>query len=301
MEKTKKDSNKTIAVIGAGNVGLSMAQLFSNTSHDVVLGVRNVTSAKSLTSKFNLKLTIKTAKQAINNADIVILAVTDSSIEELCHSLEKHFKTGAIVTHCSGALSSSILQSARESDCHIASTHPLNSFPNIAASLEKFSTAKHGSYLYTEGDQQAVLILSELFEQIGFTIVEIEQQNKVLYHAACVFACNYLTSLMDISLQTAAFAKLDQDEFWQAIQPLIQTTLTNISLNGTSQSLSGPIARGDHETILKHLETLNQQSNELANSYIDLGKHALRLAEQRGELTTDQLQQIASILEQSEK
>ena len=121
-----------------------MAQLFSNTSHDVVLGVRNVTSAKSLTSKFNLKLTIKTAKQAINNADIVILAVTDSSIEELCHSLEKHFKTGAIVTHCSGALSSSILQSARESDCHIASTHPLNSFPNIAASLEKFSTAKHG-------------------------------------------------------------------------------------------------------------------------------------------------------------
>ena len=142
----------------------------------------------------------------------------------------------------------------------------------------------------------ALGILLPLFTSAGFVSVPIEREAKPLYHAACVFACNYLVSLMAMSLESATAAGLDRKQFWASLQPLIRTTLDNIGNKGINDSLSGPIARGDSHTVDYHIQSLNEKSPSLTDSYINLGLHALDIAASKNELTEEQLDSLRAIL-----
>ena len=283
----------SIAIVGAGNVGLGLAQLFVNNGFPVHLGSRNPRRAQKLVTKHlqsgGALLTVTSPEQAVRHADITVLAVSDDAIAAVCEALAGDFKAASVVAHCSGALDSRELQSARLQNCEVCSLHPLNTFPNIDASLKLLASTRHNTYLFCEGDKQALKTGMEVFGQIGFRCVEVNRKSKVLYHAACVFACNYLTALMEVSLQTAEAADLDREMFWQALQPLIESSLTNIAEHGTTESLSGPIARGDDATVDKHIHALKSVSADLQLTYADLGSHALRLARQRGQLDAKQI------------
>jgi predicted short-subunit dehydrogenase-like oxidoreductase (DUF2520 family) len=269
-----------IVIIGRGKVGQSLTQLFRSLGYKV----DNIGHSKP------------EQMAAVANADITLICVNDGSIQTVCQALTKSFKTGSVVAHCSGTLDSSILSSAEQQGCAVASCHPLNTFPNITLSLQRFATIKHGSYLYAEGDQAALNILLPLFEHAGFNNTCIERQAKPLYHAACVFACNYLSSLMDMSLETATKAGLEKEPFWLSLQPLIQSTLENISANGSAGALSGPIARGDSEIVKSHMNALAEHSDSLKTSYADLGLRALEIAIEKGELSDDDVELLRSVL-----
>lgn len=273
-------NNPNIVIIGEGKVGQSLAKLFAIKDMNVTLVGRSFIEQQN----------------ACRQADITFLAVTDSNIRRVCEALANSFKTGSVVAHCSGALSSSVLNSAKKKNCHTASTHPLNTFPSIEASLNTFANCQHGSYLYAEGEQYALDQLLPLFASVGFKTQTIESQSKPLYHAACVFACNYLNSLMEMSLSTAEAAGLERTQFWNSLQPLIQATLLNISEQGTAKALSGPIARGDLETISTHLVELENVSVHLKSDYADLGFRALELAIENDELSDTKIHQIEELL-----
>ena len=265
-----------IAIVGKGKVGQSLAHLLSLTHHRTRLLGRSINDQRA----------------AVRRADITLITTQDNSIETVCNELADSFKIGSIVAHCSGALSSSSLLSAQKRNCKLASIHPLNSFPNLSSSLKTFLSTEHQTYLYAEGDRQALDRLLPLTRELGFHCIELDDDAKTNYHAACVFACNYLTALMDISLNTAESAGLDRDQFWCAIQPLIQTTLSNISEHGTLSSLSGPIARGDHQTINKHLAALDKNQQP----YKQFGLYALQMAIQQGELSQQEIDKIKALL-----
>ena len=280
------DTPLSIVIIGKGKVGQSLTQLFSilPSSETNIKKVVNVGRSKSAQIS------------EVSQANIVFLCVDDSSIEQLCKELVPSLPVACIVSHCSGALDSSILSAAHHKGCHTASAHPLNSFPNLDDSLSLFSSREHGSYLYAEGDEMALGILLPLFTSAGFVSVPIEREAKPLYHAACVFACNYLVSLMAMSLESATAAGLDRKQFWASLQPLIRTTLDNIGNKGINDSLSGPIARGDSHTVDYHIQSLNEKSPSLTDSYINLGLHALDIAASKNELTEEQLDSLRAIL-----
>jgi predicted short-subunit dehydrogenase-like oxidoreductase (DUF2520 family) len=273
-----------IVIIGRGKVGQSLTQLFASLGYTVNNIGRN--SSEQIV--------------AVANADITLICVNDGSIQTVCQTLANSFKTGSVVAHCSGALDSAILSSAERQGCALASCHPLNTFPSISLALQRFATTEHGSYLYAEGDHAALSILLPLFEHAGFNNTCIDRQAKPLYHAACVFACNYLSSLMDMSLETAAIAGLEKRPFWHSLQPLIQSTLENISANGTAGALSGPIARGDSEIVKSHMNALAEQSESLKISYADLGLRALQIAIEKGELSDDDVERLRSVLSEHE-
>ena len=278
-----KPEQHKIVIIGQGKVGQSLAQLFASVNYSVS----------------NIGRSTQAQVSAVEQADIVLLCVDDVSIESLCQQLAPSLPKDCIVSHCSGALDSTVLSSAREHGCAIASTHPLNSFPTLEAALSLFSSKSHGSYLYAEGDAPALKSLHLLFNSAGFISLSIERNAKPLYHAACVFACNYLTSLMDMSLESAAAAGLDKEKFWVSLQPLIQTTLENISNSGVTESLSGPIARGDHSTIASHIHSLEEYSSTLKHNYVGLGLRALEIAIKKNELNDQKLASLREALNQT--
>jgi len=293
MTTSRLDSSRSlnIAIIGRGKVGQSLTQLFKQLER----------SDANIESVSNIGRSKAEQMLAAAQADIVFLCVDDASIQPLCLALAPSFHEACIVSHCSGALDSSILSAAQQKGCYIASTHPLNTFPNLENSLSRFSSKDHGSYLYAEGDHEALETLLPLFNKAGFVSLGIDREAKPLYHAACVFACNYLVSLMDMSLESAAAAGLDQDQFWISLQPLIQATLSNISNKGITQSLSGPIARGDHRTVESHVHILGEKSDQLQHNYIDLGLHALEIAVKKNELNKEQLDSLRVILDKKPK
>lgn len=269
-----------ITIIGKGKVGQSMAQLMQRSGYEIEVFDRDIDEQLG----------------SLATADLVLLTVNDDAIQALCETLSSHFAKGSTIAHCSGSLSSAVLSSAQQNGCFIASAHPLNTFPNLSSSLQTFGSTKHGTFLYSEGDTQALELLQPLFQSIGFNTVVLESAAKPAYHAACVFACNYLTVLMDLSLLSAEQAGLDRDKFWRAIQPLIESTLSNIDVHGPTNALSGPIARGDSATIEAHLDALQGSPTDLGEAYRLLGREALRLAANRGELSKDKLTQIEEIL-----
>jgi predicted short-subunit dehydrogenase-like oxidoreductase (DUF2520 family) len=272
-----------LVIIGRGKVGQSLSQLFTQQG----FFVSNIGRSQSA------QIT------AVKHAQLVFLCVDDASIEKVCIELAPNLPQGCVVSHCSGALDSSVLSSAREAGSSVASTHPLNTFPNLEDALTLFSSTEHGSYVYAEGDTKALKTLKPLFEATGFIILTIEREAKPLYHAACVFACNYLTSLMDMSLETAAAAGLDRDQFWVSLQPLIQTTLENIRQKGVIESLSGPVARGDSATLESHMSSIKDLSNSLKSNYISLGLRTLEIAIKKNELSDAQLSSIRKTLNQT--
>lgn len=272
--------SEKIIIIGAGKVGQSLTQLLRRCHYDVCLLGRDFASSKEL----------------ISDAKLILITTNDDVIKEVCDDVSAYLKQGAVVSHCSGALDSQVLISAKEKGCFISSSHPLNTFPNLAASLKTFANTDHGSYLYCEGDPAALSSLMPIFTSLGFTTVELNSNAKTAYHAACVFACNYLTVLMEMSLQTANLANIDQEQFWRGINPLIYATLNNISEQGTVKSLSGPIARGDHTTVQRHIDYLSDNNSDLADDYLTLAKQALQLAEKQGSLSKEKHAALEEIL-----
>jgi predicted short-subunit dehydrogenase-like oxidoreductase (DUF2520 family) len=267
-------------------VGTAIGVLAARSGHPVTaVADENRHCAEEAVRRIGTQVPVLPAHEAASRAELVLLTVPDDAIEAACRELvaARAFGRGALVAHCSGALSSECLASAREAlDCHVASFHPLQSFPTVEAALASLP----GSYCFGEGDEPALAALEALGAAIGARCVRIDTEHKPLYHAAAVMACNYLTGLMDAALTLAAGAHIERRTAWQALEPLIRATLDNVSKLGPEAALTGPIARGDRGVVTTHLAALDRVAPEIADLYRALGSWTLGLALRKG--TIDQ-------------
>ncbi len=267
-----------VCLIGAGKVGKSLKIAFDQAGYQCNLVGKDLSEQQRVAAA----------------ADLILLTVQDSFIQTVCEDIAGVLNLKHTVAHCSGALGSQVLTAAKAAGCSVGSAHPLNTFPNLAAAEALLCRADHDTACFVSGDNKTRATLSTIFSDLGFNISVLEDdQAKIAYHAACVFACNYLSSLAELSLQTAEQAGLEREQFWQALQPLMTSTLSNITQHGTAFALSGPIARGDINTVEKHLNIL---PNSMQSAYKALGQQALELAKQRSELDNTTLELIAEKL-----
>jgi predicted short-subunit dehydrogenase-like oxidoreductase (DUF2520 family) len=231
---------------------------------------------------------------------MVLLCLPDDIIEKVCSELaqKNKFIKGAIVVHCSGALSSNILSTARECcRCSVASMHPLQTFPTVDAALKMMS----GTYCFYEGDECAIPVIERFAKDIGLRPIQISSTSKTLYHAAAVMACNYFVALMDSAIVFAEKAGIDRTIAWSALEPLVATTLNNITRMGTADSLTGPIARGDVKTVCRHLQELALTPGHLASVYRTMGLYTVEIAVRKGTITVAKAAEIRSLLADVER
>jgi len=102
---------------------------------------------------------------------------------------------------------------------------------------------------------------------------------KAIYHAGAVFASNYFVVVQAVAQRLLRHAGLTDAAAWQALRPLVEGTLENLSHDQPKDALTGPVVRGDDSTIRRHLESLTKDDALL---YRALGRAALELAEKRG-------------------
>ena len=234
------------------------------------------------------------APDACIAGELVLLTVPDDKIAPLCKQLADGGAFGGkpVVAHCSGALGSDVLSPAEQVGCPTGSMHPLQTFPDTQSAMKSIE----GMYFFIEGCETAVTVLCELAAAMGGNPVSINSDAKVLYHAAAVMASNYFVTLMDAACELLAKAGLTNTESLNSLGPLMRATLENVLAQTPPKALTGPIARGDIETVERHLEALTEVSSETRRLYQAAGLRTIFLAKKKGTLDSAQVEQLEGLL-----
>jgi predicted short-subunit dehydrogenase-like oxidoreductase (DUF2520 family) len=268
---------KTLTIIGCGKVAQTLARLWHVNGLVVINDILNTSIASA-----NRAIDFIGAGTAAENfgdlrvSDIVLIATPDDRIASCCDALAqtKSLSNKTIVFHCSGALPSTVLQNVQPCGAAIASIHPIRSFASPQKVVQNFS----GTYCGVEGDQSALDELGVLFSAIGAYFVLIDREQKILYHAAAVFASNYLVTLLDTAVQSYGKAGIPQNVALKMMASLVQETTENVLQSEPEQALTGPIARGDVGTVIRQYRAVKKWDKRYGSLYKQLGKLTLRLA-----------------------
>jgi predicted short-subunit dehydrogenase-like oxidoreductase (DUF2520 family) len=172
--------------------------------------------------------------------DAVLLCVPDAEIAAAASAIAP----GPLVGHCSGATTLEPLAG------HEAfSMHPLMTVTGADARFEGAGAAIAGS------SDRAKAFARDLALELGMTPVEIPDEDRAAYHAAASIASNFL-----VTLEAAAETVLGRDR--ELLVPLVRATVENWSAMG-ADALTGPIARGDEETVARQRAAVQERAPEL--------------------------------------
>ncbi|WP_299584462.1 Rossmann-like and DUF2520 domain-containing protein [uncultured Microbulbifer sp.] len=283
---------KTLNIIGAGRLGKTLGRLWQQAGFFQIQSIHNRTiDSAHAAVEFIGAGQATSSIESMADANCWLISCSDGEIETAAEQLSSNFqqREGAIAFHCSGALSSKVLKALHPAS--IASAHPVHSFADPQRSLDSLG----GSSVALEGDSLAVLTLTEAFASIGCGTLAISAEHKSLYHAGSVIACNYLTTLIDLSLQSFAAAGIDRDRALRLLEPIVLQTVKNTMALGPEASLTGPIARGDLETVATQAKSLTSADPHLAHHYRQLGLACVKLA-RRGQLSDETAAKLIELL-----
>lgn len=212
-------------------------------------------------------LFITTPDQALVDVDRQVSALLFN------HSISRN----KIWLHASGAYPSDCLAGIKSEGCPVGSMHPLQSFgdPYISAELlEK-------TFFSIEGSPEALQVIKAILQKTKGNYNEISSGQKPLYHAGACIISNYLVTLLDCGMQLMELAGMDKRTLFQAVSPLIDGTLKNIQENGTVDALTGPVARGDHNTVALHLKAIEAANPGQTEIYRALALQTISMIEKQ--------------------
>lgn len=224
----------------------------------------------------------------VQNAGLVLVAVPDDAIAAVAQTLATSGAITApqIVLHLSGLLDRSALDPLASTDAGRGSFHPLQSIVDPSTAAERL----RGAYAGIEGDDRALQAAEALAQDLGMIAVRLSRETKAAYHAAAAIVSNYTTALLAMSQRIATEAGLPEEYAKKMYFPLLRGTIANIEAQGPINALTGPIVRGDIQTVRAHLEVLQPADREL---YRQLALAALRMATPKLDQTkSDQLEKL---------
>jgi predicted short-subunit dehydrogenase-like oxidoreductase (DUF2520 family) len=184
------------------------------------------------------------------DADLLWLCVPDDAIGDCAEQIAKRGTTAKMALHSSGALASDVLEPLPKGGLAVAAAHPLMSF--VAGSVPPMKDVLFA----VEGDRAAVAAARKIARDLGAVPFTIQKDKKALYHAFGAFTSPLLVAHFATAEKLAAEAGVHKASVRKAMQPIIRRTLENYFASGGATAFSGPLVRGDVETVRKHLQAL---------------------------------------------
>jgi predicted short-subunit dehydrogenase-like oxidoreductase (DUF2520 family) len=258
---------RAFALVGPGRAGTAVAlALAARGWRPVAVAGRTVDNASTQRVATRLKAGAVEVAEAGHDADLVIVATPDAAIAGAAATLAPSLRTGALVVHLSGASTLHELDGVllARPDVEVGSLHPLQSLPTGDAGRDRLA----GSWCAIGGSLRVEAIALAL----GMRPFRVDAADRVRYHAAACVASNHLVALLGQVERLAARAGVP----FEAFLPLVRGTLANVAELGPAGALTGPVARGDRETIDRHVDALPSDERD---TYRALVREAGRLAE----------------------
>jgi predicted short-subunit dehydrogenase-like oxidoreductase (DUF2520 family) len=263
----------TIAIIGPGRLGRALGLELRRARYrisEIVSRDNAQARPKAVRLARQVGASVSTKKTARLDADLIWFCVPDREIASAARDLSECTRwAGKVAFHSSGAMGSDELEVLREQGAVVASVHPLMTF--VGGSVPCLRGVPFG----VEGDAAAAKVARRIIRDFGGEPFELAKRDKAAYHAWGAFTSPLLVSLLVNAEQVAKIAGFPARDARKKMLPILCQTLANYAALGPAGAFSGPLIRGDDETVCKHLNVLTR-TPEAREVYLALARSALR-------------------------
>ncbi len=281
-----------VGFIGAGKVGAALAACLQDAGYPVVaVASRTRAAAEAFAAAMPGCRVLATAQEVADAADLVFITTPDDAIREVAQGVR--WRPGASVVHTSGAESSEALAAAAAQGAAVGSLHPLQTFADAAQARLNLP----GSVFAVEAEGDLKATLMAIVEALRGTAIELRPEDKALYHAAAVLVSNYTVTLAKLASDLWLRFGWERPAAVKALLPLLKGTLANIEALGVPGALTGPVARGDADTVERHLAALAAADPDLVAVYRELALQTIPVALAKGSLSDAGAARLRAILE----
>ena len=238
-----------IIIVGPGRAGTSLAIAATGAGHEIAGVVSRGGHHRWQELGWDHPL----------EADLVLLAVSDDAIGDVAERLSPQLTGVGVVAHLSGFVPVATLSHLHEHGVAIGGFHPLVSMPDP----ELGATALAGGAVAIGGDSPAVDSLTQLAESIDMSPFSVSDSKRPAYHAASAAAANFVVTSLGVAFDLFQAAGVDR----AVARPLVEGVLDNLFTQGADRSLTGPIARGDTNTVIGHLAAAHAISDSIGTQF----------------------------------
>lgn len=246
---------KTFSVIGAGRLGTALALALTRKGFKLkFLSDRIAGEARASRKIIGQGRATTDNLKAARTSALVLICVPDDGLKSVVNELAEGMTdgTGQLILHTSGIHSSRLLAPLQRKGADVASVHPVQSFPAKAGPLRLF----RGIYWGVEAKGKARDQAQSVVRKLGGHVLFIDENSKALYHAACSLASNAFVALEEAAASLLQHIGLSKKQAVDVLLPLVQGSLQNVKNLGLEEALTGPVVRGDVQTVKRHLEAL---------------------------------------------
>jgi predicted short-subunit dehydrogenase-like oxidoreductase (DUF2520 family) len=278
--------------VGAGRVGTAVAVLLREAGHRIAaVSGRGETGARA--ERFLAGVAVTTASSAARAGELVLLGVPDDVIAEVAEDLaaDGALQAGQWVAHFAGARGLDELAVVRAAGARPLAIHPLQTLPDVDGALERIPGC---AIAVTADDEEGYALGEGLANDLRGKPFRLSDDRRPLYHAAAVFASNYL--LATVALGERLFEAAGVPDPPGATLPLVRATVDNLERLGPESALTGPAVRGDAGTIAKNLDALQRSAPDAVAAYVQMARVALDLAARSGRLADDERARVEEVL-----
>jgi len=282
-----------IGLIGAGRVGAVLAAALRDAGHHIVAA-----SGSSPASRTRLETLLPEARPAgpdavARDADLVLLTVPDDALAAVVATLvaDGAISAGQVVVHTSGHHGVAVLEPAARAGACVVALHPAMTFTGTDVDLARLPLCVFG---VTTADDAAAEVARSLVADLGATMTVVTEEHRAMYHAALAHGSNHLVTLVTQALGLLQQAGTQDPS--ATLRPLLEAALDN-ALDYGDAALTGPVVRGDRETIDAHLDALADAPAPTFDAYLAMARVTAGLSVADGRLSRERAREITDRLD----
>lgn len=285
-----------IGVVGAGRVGAVLAAALQAAGHQIT-GVGGESDATRTRIELLLPgVEVLKPTAVARGAEVLLLTVPDDVLDNVVTMLSAAgaIRAGQLVVHTSGRHGADVLRPAAARGARVAAMHPAMTFTGTEADLDRLPGTAFGC----TADHEVRPQVQALVDDLGGRVRWIPESERVLYHAALAHGSNHLVTLVSQARELLLQAGIDDPQ--AVLRPLLEAALDN-ALEYGDAALTGPVVRGDIETIRGHLAVLADGPPERFDSYLAMARATAEHAVRDGRLLPHRAARIVGLLDAAER
>jgi predicted short-subunit dehydrogenase-like oxidoreductase (DUF2520 family) len=268
-----------VGVIGAGRVGAVLAAALRRAGHEIVAAAGESDASRLRISELLPGVPTEKPTAVARACDVLLLTVPDDMLANVVTMLSASgaIHEGQRVVHTSGRHGLAVLVPAIAVGAVPVAVHPAMTFTGTAVDLTRLPGCVFGVTAATEDRAFADGLVADL----GGTTMWVPEEKRAVYHAALAHGANHLVTLVAQAMELLDAAGADDPA--GTLRPLLTAALDN-ALEAGDAALTGPIVRGDVETVRAHVADLVADAPQTLPSYLAMAHATLDRAVTDGRL-----------------
>ena len=283
-----------VGVVGAGRVGAVLAAALRAAGHDVVAAAGESDASRGRIAALLPGVAVDKPSVVARGSDLLLLTVPDDALHNVVSMLAASgaLRPGQYVAHTSGRHGLAVLAAAAAVGARPIALHPAMTFTGTAVDLPRLSGCVFG---VTAGPDERE-VTERLVADLGGRPMWVPEEHRTLYHAGLAHGANHLVTVVTEAMEMLRAAGADDPA--GTLRPLLEAALDN-SLRSGDSALTGPIVRGDVETVTAHLTEIWAHAPQTLASYAALARATLARVLTDGRLLPIRASRITAALDEA--